>query len=66
MTLPEPFVVAPGAQGTITVFVNPAVWFVDADGAVLDLSVFDFSAENPVVPKLEVKFEDGVIKIEVD
>lgn len=66
LTLPEPFVVEAGTQEEILVFVDPAIWFVDGNGAVLDLSLFDFSAENPVVPKLEAKFEDMVTKIEVE
>lgn len=66
MDLPEPLVVQAGADGSITVFVDPAIWFVDPDGLVIDLSVYDFTAEDPVVPKLEAKFEDMITKIEVE
>lgn len=66
MILPEPFVVEAGSEAAITVFVDPAIWFVDADGAVVDLSAFDFDPANPVVPKLEAKFEEMVTKIEVE
>ena len=65
LVLPELFVVESGTEAPISVFVDPAIWFVNADGSVHDLSLFDFDPENPQVPKLEAKFEDAVTRIEV-
>ena len=61
----EPLVVAAGDEQTATVFVNPDLWFVQADGSVVDLTQFDFAATGEVV-ELEAKFLEGFTKIEVD
>ena len=60
-----PFEVVEGDDQAVTVFVDPAIWFANPDGSVVDLSAFDFDVTGEVV-KLEVKFEDGFTKVEVD
>lgn len=48
-------------SGSITVTVDPRVWFDRADGTVLDLSRFDFDPQaGGPVPELEVEIEDEV------
>lgn len=46
-------------------FVRPALWFVESDGSVTDLTQFDFAASGDVV-EFEAKFKDGFTKIEID
>ena len=60
-----PFEVTEGDDQAVTVFVDPAIWFANPDDSVVDLSAFDFDETGEVV-KLEVKFEDGFTKVEVD
>ena len=60
-----PFEVVEGEDQAVTVFVDPAIWFANPDGSVVDLSTFDFDETGEVV-KLEVKFENGFTKVEVD
>ena len=61
----EPLVIEEGDDRTVTVFVDPAVWFVNDDGSVDDLTAFDYDATGEVV-KFEAKFKDGFTKIELD
>lgn len=44
----EPLVVEEGGDLSVTVFVNPAVWFVDAGGTAIDLREFDFDTTGEV------------------
>jgi hypothetical protein len=60
----EPLVVQEGGDLSVTVFIDPAIWFVN-DGTVDDLSMYDYDATNEVF-KFEAKFEDGFTKIELD
>ena len=62
LTLDPPFEVMEGDDQAVTVFVDPAIWFANPDGSVVDLSAF----ETGEVVKLEVKFEDAFTKVEVD
>lgn len=50
---------------SVTVRVDPAVWFRMPDGTVLDLRAFDFDATGEVF-EFEVEFEDGVMELEWD
>ena len=61
----EPLEVVAGGDQTVAVFVDPAIWFVQSDGSVLDLTQFDFDATGEVA-ELEAKFQEGFTKIEVD
>ncbi len=61
----EPLVVEEGGDPSVTVFVDPAVWFANDDGTVDDLSMYDFETTAEVF-KFEAKFEDGFSKIELD
>lgn len=51
------------APRTVTVQVDPALWFRRADGTVLDLSQLDF-ARTGIVPEFEVEIEQGFTEIE--
>ena len=46
-------------------FIDPAVWFVNDDGTVDDLSAFDYDTTGELF-EFEAKFEDGFTKIELD
>lgn len=66
-----PLEVADGGSPSITVTVDPRVWFDRGDGTVLDLSQYDFDAEaGGPVPELEVEIEnrvsEGFVEIELD
>ena len=59
-TLVPPLLVADGTSATtITVMMNPEVWFTATGGAVTDLSAFDGERLE-----FEAEFEDGVIEVE--
>lgn len=60
-----PLVVEEGGDLSVTVFVDPAIWFANDDGTVNDLSMYDY-AETGEVFEFEAKFEDGFSKIELD
>jgi hypothetical protein len=60
-----PLVVVEGGDLSVTVFIDPAIWFVNDDGTVDDLSMYDFAATDDVF-KFEAKFADGFSKIELD
>lgn len=61
----EPLVVEEGGDLSVTVFVDPAIWFANADGTVTDLRMFDFDATGEVF-EFEAKFQEGFTKIELD
>lgn len=66
-----PLEVADGESPTVTVTVDPRLWFDRGDGTVLDLSQFDFDPEaGGPVPELEVEIEnevgEGFTEIEFD
>lgn len=61
----DPMVVAEGGELSVTVFVDPAIWFANDDGSVDDLSMYDFDTTGEVF-QFEAKFEDGFSKIELD
>ncbi len=48
-------------EATVTVVVDPALWFTQPDGTVLDLSQF----EGELV-EFEAEFENGIAEIEFD
>lgn len=67
----DPPVEITGEEQTITVTVDPRVWFERGDQTVPDLSALDFDADTGgPVPELEVEIEngieDGFVEIEVD
>lgn len=62
----EPLVVTEDSQAELTVVLDPGRWFLGATGAVMDLSLFDFTGEDDDLLELEVEIEDGFVKIEVD
>lgn len=49
----------------MTVFVDPAIWFVNEDGTVNDLSPYDYDATGEVFA-FEAEFENGFTIIELD
>ena len=61
----DPLVVEEGGDLSITVFVDPAIWFANDDGTVDDLSMYDFEQTGEVFD-FEAKFEDGFTKIELN
>jgi len=48
-------------DGTVTVVVDPGLWFARPDGSVMDLSQF-----NGSVVEFEAEFEDGFAEVEFD
>jgi hypothetical protein len=61
----EPLVIREGEGETVSVFVDPALWFAQPGGTVLDLSQLDFATTGELF-KLEANFIDGFTKIEVE
>lgn len=61
----EPLVVEEGSDLSVTVFVDPAIWFVNDDGTVVDLRQYDYDMTGEVF-KFEAKFGDAFTKIEID
>ncbi len=61
----EPLVIVEGGDQSVTVFIDPAIWFVNDDDTVDDLSAYDYDATGQVFV-FEAKFEDGFTKIELD
>lgn len=63
---PSPLVVEEGAGNrTVTVTVDPSVWFTRADGSVVDLSQYDFQSTGSVA-EFEVEMENGFTEFEFD
>lgn len=61
-----PLVIDAGSTSqSVTVLINPDIWFINADGTVIDLSQSDFDSTGEVFD-LEAKFVGGVTKIEVN
>jgi hypothetical protein len=54
-----------GASRTITVDVQPDIWFELPNGGVLDLSQFDWDTTGELL-EFEFEFEDGFAEIEFD
>jgi len=54
-----------GASRTLTVTVDPSLWFTNSDGSVQDLSTSDFQTADDLV-EFEAEFENGVTEIEFD
>lgn len=61
----DPALVIEGGSGTVDVEIDPASWFANADGTVIDLSAFDFATTGSVV-EFEAKMEHGFSKIELE
>lgn len=61
----DPALVIDGESGTVDIEIDPAAWFVNADGTVIDLSAFDY-ATTPQVVEFEAKMEHGFSKIELE
>lgn len=64
MDLNPPLVISEtGASRTLTVLLDPAMWFTNSDATVRDLSEWDFEATGTVV-EFELELEDGFTEIE--
>ncbi|MGH7448666.1 MAG: hypothetical protein ACRELT_13940 [Longimicrobiales bacterium] len=61
----DPALVIDGENGTVDVEIDPAAWFGNPDGTVIDLSMFDFVSTGQVV-EFEAKMEHGFRKIELE
>ncbi len=53
------------ASRALTVDIQPDIWFMQAGGSVLNLSLYDFDATGQLL-EFDVEFEDGFTKIEVE
>ncbi len=53
-----------GASRTLTVNVQPDLWFIQPDNDVLDLSQFDWDATGELL-EFEFELEDGFAEIEI-
>ena len=65
MAFDEPIVVGEDNRVEITIVLDPARWFREGDGQVLDLSAFDFDDDEELL-ELEVKLKDGFTEVEVE
>lgn len=61
----DPALVIVDENGTANVEVDPALWFLNGDGTVLDLAAFDFATSGEVL-EFEAKLEHGFSKIELE
>lgn len=61
----DPALVIDGENGTVNVEIDPAGWFGNPDGTVIDLSMFDFATTGQIV-EFEAKMEHGFTKIELE
>lgn len=66
ITLSPPLVVTDNGEASLTVVLDPTIWFTRANGTVLDLSLFDYTGDGDDLLELEVELEDGVTQVEVD
>ncbi len=63
--LPRPLVIDDGTENqTVTVFVDPAIWFTRPDGSVMDLSQHDYATTGSVAD-LEIPLRNGFTEIEL-
>lgn len=63
--IPNLIVDAEGASGsTLTVDIQPALWFTRSDGSVLPLHLYDWDATGELL-EFEVEMEDGFTKVEI-
>lgn len=61
-----PLVIEEGTGNqTVTVTVDPSVWFTMADGSVVDISRYDFESTGSVA-EFEVEMEDGFTEMEFE
>lgn len=61
-----PLVIEEGTGNqTVTVTVDPSVWFTMADGSVVDLSQYDFESTGSVA-EFEVEMENGFTEMEFE
>lgn len=65
-TLSPPLEVGAFGDAAITVVLDPGAWFLLPDGRVVDLSLFDFTGEDDDLLELEVEFEEGIVRVEVE
>ena len=56
---------AAGASRAVTVELDPAKWFQNGDGTVVNLSAFDFATTQRVV-ELRVKMREGFLRVRFD
>lgn len=66
ITLSPPLLVTDDGEVSLTVVLDPMLWFTRSNGTVLDLSLFDYTGNGDDLLELEVEFEDGVTRVEVD
>lgn len=63
---PNPLVIEDGmGNQTVTVTVDPSVWFTAADGSVVDLSQYDFQSTGSVA-EFEIEMENGFTELEFE
>lgn len=64
--LDPPVVISDGEPGPdLNVELRPDIWFMQADGTVLDLSMYDFDATAEIL-EFELEIEDGITEIEIE
>lgn len=61
----DPALVIDGETGTLDIEIDPAAWYTNLDGTVMDLSAFEYATSGQVV-EFEAKFDDGFTKIEME
>ena len=63
---PSPLVIEDGmGNQTVTVTVDPSVWFTAGDGSVVDLSQYDFETTDSVA-EFEIEMENGFTEMEFE
>jgi len=60
-----PPLVVDAQNETVTIQLDPGVWFRRSDGTVMDLSAFDFATTGDLL-EFEAELEDGFPKVELD
>lgn len=64
--LSPPLVISDGEPGPdLNVELRPDIWFSNADGTVLDLSMYDYDATGELL-EFEFEMEDGITEIEIE
>ena len=61
----DPALVVDGESGTLDITIDPVAWFTEVNGAVIDLSAFDYATTGAVL-EFEAKMEHGFTKIELE